>query len=84
MLKVTDPVRALQCSPPIVPRVACTRVAYGIHYLQRFRTSTAVRFLLSLDFKLEETCTETPAGLAELQELLMQQVKVCVCVGGGV
>lgn len=52
------------------------------HYLQRFRTSRAVRFLLSIDFKLEETCTETPAGLAELQELLMQQVKVCVWGGG--
>ena len=46
------------------------------HYQQRFRTSRAVRFLLSIDFKLEETCTETPAGLAKLQELLMQQVKV--------
>lgn len=42
------------------------------HYLQRFRTSRAIRFLLSIDFKLEETRAEAPVGLAELQLLLMQ------------
>lgn len=67
----TSPVRVFQCSPPFVPRVACTQVACGIT-CRGLEQVEPLRFLLDIDFKLEETCIETPVGLTELQLLLMR------------
>lgn len=73
----TSPVRVLQCSPPFVPRAACTQVTCGIT-CRGLKQLEPLRFLLGIDFKFEETCTETPVGLTKLQLLLMQSVKVGV------
>lgn len=66
-----SPVRALQCSPPFVPRAACTQGACGIT-CKGLEQVEPLRFLLGIDFKLEEICIETLVGLTELQLLLMR------------
>lgn len=52
-----EPIKSPSVFSTFCRPTSCLHLGGLWHYLQRFRTRRAVGFLLSIDFKLKETCT---------------------------